>query len=494
MSNAASPADENRTTTPSSSRFIEHISSGWAPRTAPMPTRSLAAQTAARHRRAVSAAFSGIRLVIPAGPAKTRSNDTEYPYRAHSAFTQLTGWGAATVPDAVLVLEPRSGGADGKHDPTLYFRAPAGRTTKEFYEDTQIGEFWVGARPGLAEVSALLGLASADLPDLDEVLVASDTPIALVRDADPQLTRRVDALRAGNTAEPDKAERDQELAQWLAEARLVKDDYEVGQIRQAIAATKQGFDDVLAALPRAQQTDRGERLIEGVFFTRARLAGNDIGYGSIVAAGEHATTLHWMRNDGAVRPDDLVLLDAGVELESYFTADITRTFPVSGTFSPIQAKIYQAVLDAADAAFRVVRPGAIFRDIHAAAMRVIAERTAEWGLLPVSAEASLEPDNQFHRRYMVHGTSHHLGIDVHDCAEARRALYMDGELATGMVFTIEPGLYFQPDDLTVPEEYRGIGIRIEDNVLVTETGAENLSAGIPRTLAAVEAWVRDRRG
>ncbi len=188
-------------------------------------------------------------------------------------------------------------------------------------------------------------------------------------------------------------------------------------------------------------------------------------------------------------PGDLILIDAGIELESYYTADITRTLPVSGTFTPRQREVYEAVREAADAAFAVVKPGIKFREIHAAAMKVIAAKTAEWGLLPVSAEESLEPDHQYHRRYMVHGTSHHLGIDVHDCAQARRELYLEGELREGMVFTIEPGLYFQPDDLTVPQEFRGIGVRIEDNILVTATGAENLSIGIPRTADDVEKWL-----
>ncbi|BDZ44573.1 hypothetical protein GCM10025866_04820 [Naasia aerilata] len=145
--------------------------------------------------------------------------------------------------------------------------------------------------------------------------------------------------------------------------------------------------------------------------------------------------------------------------------------------------------EAADAAFAIVRPGIRFREVHEAAMAVIARKTAEWGLLPGTAEEAMQPENQQHRRYMVHGTSHHLGIDVHDCAKARRELYREGVLEPGMVFTIEPGLYFQPDDLTVPERFRGIGVRIEDDVLVTETGVENLSAGIPRTADEVEAWV-----
>jgi Xaa-Pro aminopeptidase len=230
--------------------------------------------------------------------------------------------------------------------------------------------------------------------------------------------------------------------------------------------------------------------VEGTFNRRARAEGNTVGYDTIAAAGPHACILHWTRNDGPVVPGDLILIDAGIELDSYYTADITRTLPVSGTFTPVQRRVYEAVREAADAAFAIVRPGIRFREIHAEAMTVIAARTAEWGLLPVSAEESLQPEHQYHRRYMVHGTSHHLGLDVHDCAQARRDLYLDGVLEPGMVFTIEPGLYFQPDDLSVPEEYRGIGVRIEDNILVTTTGAENLSIGIPRTADDVEAWLR----
>ena len=263
-------------------------------------------------------------------------------------------------------------------------------------------------------------------------------------------------------------------------------------MRMAVAATKQGFDDVIADLPRITAHQRGERLVEGTFNRRARAEGNTVGYDTIAASGRHACILHWTRNDGPVLPGDLILLDAGIELDSYYTADVTRTLPVNGIFSALQRRVYEAVREAADAAFAIVAPGIRFREIHAEAMTIIAARTAEWGLLPVSAEESLQPEHQHHRRYMVHGTSHHLGIDVHDCAAARRELYLDGILEAGMVFTIEPGLYFQPDDLTVPEEYRGIGVRIEDNILVTESGAENLSIGIPRTADAVEAWLAGR--
>src|SRR5690606_8921959 len=197
---------------------------------------------------------------------------------------------------------------------------------------------------------------------------------------------------------------------------------------------------------------------------------------------------------GVVREGDLVLLDAGVEVDSLYTADVTRTLPVSGRFTEVQRRVYQAVLDAADAAFAAARPGARFRDVHAAAMEVIAARLEEWGLLPCTAAESLAPEGQYHRRWMVHGTSHHLGLDVHDCAHARREMYVDGVIEPGMVFTVEPGLYFKSDDLTVPEEYRGIGVRIEDDVLVTADGNENLSAALPRRPEDVEAWMARLRG
>jgi Xaa-Pro aminopeptidase len=271
--------------------------------------------------------------------------------------------------------------------------------------------------------------------------------------------------------------------------RLVKDEYEIDQLRGAIAATANGFEDVIRDLPRITAHARGERLVEGVFNGRARAEGNAVGYDTIAASGPHACILHWTRNNGPVVPGDVILIDAGVEAESYYTADITRTLPISGRFSDTQRLVYETVREAADAAFAIVRPGIRFREIHQAAMAVIARRTAEWGMLPVSAEEALQADNQHHRRYMVHGTSHHLGLDVHDCAQARREMYIDGVLEPGMTFTIEPGLYFQPDDLTVPQQFRGIGVRIEDNILVTADGAENLSITIPRTADDVEAWI-----
>lgn len=436
--------------------FLDTISTGWAERPDQHPPQRDAAPYAAARREVVSAAFPGRRLVFPAGSYKQRSNDTDYPFRAHSAFSHLTGWASDAIPDSVLVFEPTESG----HDVTLYLRERADRTTAEFYGDASIGEFWIGPRPALAGVAAEVGIHTAHIDDF------AHADGELVLDEDDDLTR------------------------FVSELRLVKDEYEIAQLRLAVEVTARGFDDIVADLPRIIDTPRGERAVEGVFHLRARTEGNGEGYDTIAASGPHACYLHWTRNDGAVVPGDLILIDAGVEVDSLYTADITRTLPVSGTFTDIQRKVYETVREAADAAFAAARPGVKFRTVHEAAMAVIAQRTAEWGLLPVTAEEALDADTGGqHRRYMVHGTSHHLGMDVHDCAQARREMYYDGLLEPGMVFTIEPGLYFQIDDLTVPEEYRGIGVRIEDDILMTADGPVNLSAGIPRTADEVEAWI-----
>ncbi|PZF61388.1 aminopeptidase P family protein [Curtobacterium sp. MCBD17_013] len=485
-------ATSNRSTTPGSSTFKDHIASNWAEHDRALPDAREQASFAAERRARLSALHPGRTLVVPAGQAKVRSNDCDYPFRPHSAFAHLTGWGTDAVVGSVLVLTPR---ADG-HDATLYFRASAGRDSEEFYANPEIGEFWVGPRPSLEAVAADLGIATRDLGAFADVADRLDTHALLVRDADPAFTEALDGRLGvavgGIDATSDTPATDDVLARDLSEMRLVKDPYEVNELRRAVTATKHGFDDVIADFDTVLAHPRGERIVEGTFNRRARADGNTVGYDTIAAAGSHACILHWTRNDGAVAPGDLILIDAGVEVESLYTADITRTLPVSGRFTEVQRLVYDAVLEAADAAFAIVRPGITFHDVHATAMRVIAERTAEWGFLPVSAEESLRPEAQYHRRYMVHGTSHHLGLDVHDCAKARRELYLDGMVEAGMVFTIEPGLYFQEDDLTVPEEFRGIGVRIEDDILVTEDGAENLSVGIPRTASDVEAWVASR--
>ena len=465
MSNDAKPEQKlenrgtNRSRTPNSPEFLAYIGSNWAEPNSDLPALHPAAPYAAARRKAVAEAFPDHVILIAAGPSQTRSNDTEYRYRPHAAFAHLTGWGSDTVPDSVLAIDTRG----GKVQETLFFRETAGRDSEEFFANPAIGEFWVGARPGLAQVAALLGIATRSIRDFDDFVSAAGKKAVELTDA--------------------------RLAEFVSELRLVKDAYEIAEMRKAVAASIQGFEEVAKSLKAATKHPRGERIVETAFFAKARAEGNDLGYDTIAAAGSHACTLHWIVNNGPVKDGELILVDAGVEVDSLYTADITRTLPINGKFTDVQRDIYEAVREAADAVFAVAKPGLKFRDLHATAMKVIAAKTAQLGLLPVSADESLEQDKQFHRRWMVHGTSHHLGIDVHDCAQARREMYLDSELKPGMIFTIEPGLYFQPDDLLVPEELRGIGVRIEDDVLVTETGVENLSAALPRSADDIEAWL-----
>nr|WP_241237321.1 aminopeptidase P family protein [Brachybacterium saurashtrense] len=493
MKDLASRGD-SRSQRPSSEAFRAFISSGWD-ETVPDAERREAADHTPARRDALVGRLPATRMVLPAGVLKVRSNDTDYPFRPDSAFAYYAGLGTDEEPDSVLVVEP-SAEDPARAEATYFFRPRAGFDTSEFYADSRYGEMWVGRRPTVAEASQRLGIEVRHIDELRDHL-AKDVGAQLSLTVMPEVDAGVEAMVAeireqnGLPDGEDAAAERAALKEAASEARLVKDEYEIRQMRQAVDATLRGFEDVIRSLPRAVGHPRGERVIEGAFAATARADGNGVGYDTIAAAGDHACTLHWTRNDGAVRPDELVLVDAGVEIDSLYTADVTRTLPVSGTFSPVQRRVYDAVLEAADASFAVARPGLRFRDLHTAAMEVLAARLEEWGLLPGTAAESLAPEGQWHRRWMPHGTSHHLGMDVHDCAQARREMYLDAELVPGMVFTIEPGLYFKENDLLVPEELRGIGVRIEDDVLVTADGVENLSAAAPRRAEDVEAWIAE---
>ena len=274
--------------------------------------------------------------------------------------------------------------------------------------------------------------------------------------------------------------------------RLVKDEWEVGELQEACDITTLGFEDSVREWDRV--LEYGERWIEGTFFRRARAMGNDIGYDSIVGGGKHATTLHWIDNSGPITPGELVLLDMGVEGRNLYTADVTRTLPVDGTLHAAAARALRPRVRRPGGRHRGGPPGVPFLAAHDAAMEVLAHGLDDLGLLPVSAEEALDPDTKVYARWTLHGTSHMLGMDVHDCGQAAAEAYREGTLAEGMVLTVEPGLYFQEDDLLVPEELRGIGIRIEDDILVTADGYRNLSASLPRTSADVEEWMGRLRG
>ncbi len=453
-------------------KFLEFMRTGWRD-TELAVTLAPEASNYAQRRAAVAAAFPGETLIIPSGHEMVRANDTAFPFRPGSDFVYLTG---EHEPESVLVLRP--GGAA-----TLYMRPRSPRDTDEFFKDRVYGELWIGRRHTLKEKSAELGIECAHLDELWAIL--DDLAPARAR-----VLRGFDK-RVDQAVRQVTAERDDELAAVISELKLVKDAWEIAQLQDAIDATVRGFEDVARILPADRAVS--ERLVEGIFGLRARHDGNGVGYSSIVGAGSHAAILHWIRNDGQITPGDLLLADMGVEGRNLYTADVTRTLPVSGRFTKAQRDIYDIVYASQEAGMDYIKPGVKFLDVHQVCMRVLAEGLHGLGILPVSVDEAMEKDSVLYRRWTLHGFGHMLGIDVHDCAGARPEKYRDGTLEEGYVLTNEPGLYFQPEDELVPAELRGVGVRIEDDVLVTADGCKILSDGLPRKADDVETWLGSQR-
>jgi Xaa-Pro aminopeptidase len=448
-------------------KLLDFMLTGWAERDGTLPPEGEAAAYRRARRERVVQRFPGEVVVVPSGGMKVRANDTDFRFRPGSDFMWLAG---SHAPDAVLVID-----ADGE---AVLYQAPAwNRETTSFFTDRN-GEFWLGPRPSLDAVAAELGIATRPLEEIEKL---RGTHARVLQGYDT----KVEELFESTT------EADKELGTWLSEARLVKDDWELRQLQDAVDATIRGFEDVVREMPKAVETS--ERWAEGVFGLRARVDGNDVGYGSICAAGPHACILHWTDNDGPVRDGELILLDMGVEGRELYTADVTRTYPVNGRWTGRQREVYELVLRSQEAAMAACKPGAKFLDPHNAAMRVLAQGLEAMGVV-ASAEEVLADDDKRYSRWTIHGVSHMLGLDVHDCAHARDEAYREGVLEVGHVLTIEPGLYFQPDDLLVPEDLRGIGVRIEDDVVVTEDGCRNLSGALPRDPDMIENWIASLRG
>ncbi|MFC0627056.1 aminopeptidase P family protein [Kribbella deserti] len=449
--------------------FRNSISKGWGPVDRSVNLPAGLAEAAAAHRAQLRAALPGRRIAVAAGRAPVRSNDTDYLFRPDSDFVWLTGCQAE---GAVLVL-----GSNGEE--TLYLRETAGPDELDFFANARDGELWIGPVPGLKDWSEALGLPCRPIEDLPAGVRGAVPAVMSTYGVEPLLDAVVSTGPAALY----------ELRRVLSELRRIKDDWELEQIRAAVDASVQGFADVASELPEAIRGG-GERWLQGTFDRRARTLGNGPGYSSIVAAGNHAPVLHWVRNDGAVREGDVLLLDAGVEVRTLYTADVTRTFPVTGEYTAAQRQVHDLVHKAQLAALDAVRPGAPYSAFHNAGMQVLAEGLKDWGLLDVSVEEALGPDGQQHRRFIVCGTGHFIGLDVHDCASSSAEAYNAGTIEPRMTLAVEPGLYFHPHDETVPPELRGIGVRIEDNVVVTETGIDILTEALPITTDGLEAWVR----
>ena len=450
--------------------FAEFMANGWARPDRRPPVLPGAATAAADHRDRLSSAFTGESIVVGAGSAQLRSNDTYFGFRPHSDFAWLTN---ASIEEAVLVMRPLGSG----HDATLYIPEPAYPGETDFFASPIHGEVWVGSAPSLADWSDALGLEVRRVSELESVLDGVGT-VQLAGAPDARLTER---------------SRSEELARVLSELRAIKDPWEIVQLRNAVDLTIGGFAAVAAELPAALG-GLGERWLQGTFDRYAKTFGNDVGYATIVGSGRHAPTLHWVRCDGPVGADEALLLDMGVEVQSYYTADVTRTIPTGAKFTSEQRAVHDLVEQAHRAGLAEVGPGRPWSAFHHASMAVIATGLHDWGLLPVSVDEALSPTGQHHRRWLVCGIGHHLGLDVHDCSSLSRVEYESATMEPGMVLTVEPGLYFHANDQLLPPELRGIGVRIEQDVLVTVNGTEVLDAALPIDATGLEEWAAAQRG
>ncbi|RKN40953.1 aminopeptidase P family protein [Streptomyces hoynatensis] len=459
------------------------MATGWRPERAdltPVPHRA----HLARRRSLLSAAFPGDTLVVPTGTIRSRTFGAPYLFRAGSDFLWLTG---DQEPDSVLVLHPVATG----HDAVLYTRRRYDAASGAGYLDRMNGEMWYGRGYAPEEKSAILGIETRPLDELPAVLDAvADSPrLRVLRGYHPGIDGGLEPGTLPATA--GNAERDALLASVLSELRLEKDEWEIAQLQDAVDATILGFEDVARRLRPDAPTP--ERYLDGVFGWRARVAGNGVGYSSVVAGGPRAAILHWSRNDGTADPGQVLLLDAGVENVHGYTADVTRVLPVSGAFSPAQRDVYELVHASRTAGLAAMAPGVAFAEIQEVCTRVLAEGLRDLGLLKGSVAEAQDPASFAYRRWTLHGFGHMLGLDVHDCGHSRPEAYAGGVLRENHVLTMEPGLYFQPHDDLVPAELRGIGVRIEDDVRITATGAHLLTGALPTEPHEVESWLAAQR-
>ena len=423
------------------------------------------------------AAGGGVAL-IPTAPEQARNRDAHFPYRADSYFQYLTGF---AEPESVLMLVA---GRDGGEPQSILFCR----------EKNAERETWDGFRHGPDGARATFGFeASYVIAELESRLpeLLADQPalwFSIGHDAgwDARIAAALNKVRGESRSGKRAPPVIRDVRAELDAMRLVKDAAELSIMRRA-------SDISAGAHVRAMRfaaPGRFEYEVEAELLHEFRRHGCEFpAYTPIVAGGANACILHYVGNDQPLRDGDLLLIDAGGELSGY-ASDITRTFPVSGRFSGPQADIYDLVLDAQAAAIRAVRPGANFADPHDAALKVLAQGMIDMKLLTGSLDAVIESES--YKRFYMHRTSHWLGKDVHDAGE-----YKEGEhwapLVPGMVLTIEPGCYIRPAD-DVREVFWNIGVRIEDDAVVTETACEIITAAAPKTIADIEALMRDARG
>ncbi|MBT1064745.1 Xaa-Pro aminopeptidase [Bowmanella sp. Y26] len=424
---------------------------------------------AARRQKLLDSLENDVVCVIPAAREVTRSRDTEFPFRQDSDFLYLCGF---NEPDAILLLEKYQGNSLA----LLFCR-----------ERDPVAEIWQGRRLGPERAVEVLGVDKAfPLAEFDQELFArltGKTRLVFAQGADNALDNRLFEALAALRNTPKRGfnvpNLMQDIRPNLHALRHIKSEAELSLMRRAADISCQAH---IRAM-RFCQPGRFEYQLEAELHHEFAMQGARYpAYGTIVGSGVNGCILHYTENADELKAGDLVLIDAGAELEGY-AADITRTFPVDGRFNPAQAQLYQFVLDAQMAAFEHIRPGGTLPDAMDAAVRVLTQGLIQLGILSGELEDNI--NSQSYRAYFMHGIGHWLGLDVHDVGDYKR----DGEnlpLEAGMVLTIEPGLYIS-EEADVDAKWRGIGIRIEDNLLVTVGGHENLTAACPKQIAEIEA-------
>jgi len=424
----------------------------------------------ARRKRVMDAIARGATAILPSAPVAIRSGDVEFIYRQDSDFYYLTGF---TEPESVALLSP--GHPDGEY---VLFVRPRDKER----------ETWTGRRAGVEGAIVDYGADKAYvIDDLEKILPRYlekservHYPLGLNEKMDERvlkLVRWAQSMRPRIGVGPSSIIDPRDITH---EARIRKEPAELDAMRCAMKISAE-------AHRRAMMKARGgmkEWQIEAeVDYTFRSKGAAGPSYPSIIASGPNAATLHYISNDREMRTGELLLIDAGAEYD-FYAADITRTSPIGARFTQLQRNLYEVVLGAQLKAIEAIKPGVHFDEPHDIALRVLIDGMRDLGILHGSAAEILEQGT--YRRYYMHRTSHWLGMDVHDVGLYR----VDGAsrvLEPGMVLTVEPGLYIAADDDEVPESFRGIGIRIEDDVLVTETGHEVMTAATPKSVADIEA-------
>ena len=426
----------------------------------------------ARRAKLARALGEGV-VVLPTAPERHRNADTHYDYRWDSGFYYLTGF---REPEAVLVM----------------VLGPKPRTLLFCREKNLEREIWDGYRYGPEAAREMFGFdeaygygeLDARLPELIADREVLHTPVGADAAWDQRVAAWLNAVRAKVRTGVTAPTQIRDVRADVNELRLFKDEFEIAVMRRAGAISSAAH---VRAMGFARPGMREYQVEAELLHEFVRAGARSPAYGSIVAAGANACVLHYRENDAELRRGDLMLIDAGCELDSY-ASDITRTFPIAARFSAVQRDVYELVLAAQEAAIRAVKPGADFIDYHDAATRVLVEGLIDFKLCKGSVDKVLEDGS--YKQFYMHRTGHWLGLDVHDAGD-----YMQKgkwrKLKPGMVLTVEPGLYIRPAD-NVPKAFWNIGVRIEDDVLVTAKGREILTADCPKRVKDVEEAVLGR--